>query len=179
MQIIGVAAGLFGAAGLILINADGAITFDQSFGFLIVFACLLYGLSVNTVKAYLTGINSLVISGFALLFVGLPYGIYLFTTDFIYILTHTEGAWKGAVYVLVLAMFGTALSNILYFQLVKIASPLFASAVTYLIPVVALLWGLADGERLHMLHIPALLLILGGVGLISYQGYRNRKRQAE
>jgi len=51
--------------------------------------------------------------------------------------------------------------------MVKISSPLFASAVTYLIPVVALLWGLADGEELHPLHMLAMGLILCGVALIS------------
>lgn len=174
-QIAGVAAGFIGAAGLILVSADGNISTDSWYAILIVIATLFYGISVNTIKAKLTGINALIISGFALFFVGVPYGIYLFSTDFVHRLSTVDGAWHGVMYVVILALFGTALSNILYFHLVKIASPLFASAVTYLIPIVALFWGLGDGESLSPWHIPAMLTILGGVAMISYDGYKARK----
>ncbi len=178
LQVAGVAAGFLGAAGLILVNAEGDLSADAGYSLLIVVATVFYGISVNTIKAHLAGINVLIISGFALLCVGVPYGIYLFSTDFIDRLTHVPGAWTGLMYIATLACFGTALSNLLYFQLVKIASPLFASAVTYFIPIVALLWGIVDGETLNLLHIPAMLAILGGVAMISYDGYRARK-QAE
>jgi drug/metabolite transporter (DMT)-like permease len=176
LQVAGVAAGFLGAAGLVLVNAEGDLSADAGYSLLIVIATVFYGISVNTIKAHLAGINVLIISGFALLFVGVPYGIYLFSTDFLERLTLVPGAWTGLLYVAILACFGTALSNILYFQLVKIASPLFASAVTYFIPIVALLWGIVDGETLNLLHIPAMLAILGGVAMISYDGYRARKQ---
>ncbi|MEP7264021.1 MAG: DMT family transporter [Bacteroidota bacterium] len=174
-QIAGVAAGFAGAAGLILINAEGDLSADAGYALLIMIATLFYGISVNTIKAHLAGINVLIISGFALLCVGIPYGIYLFTTDFVDRLANEPNAWTGVMFIAILAVMGTALSNILYFQMVKISSPLFASAVTYFIPIVALFWGLGDGESLNLLHIPAMLAILGGVAMISYDGYKTRK----
>ena len=168
-HIYGVIAGFIGAAGLVLINAEGAFSTEAAYAQLIVLATVFYGISVNVIKTHLAGITSLLISGFALMIVGIPYGIYLFSTDFVYRLNTIPLAWMGVVYVAILAIMGTAVSNILYFQLVKIASPLFASAVTYLIPIVALLWGLADGETLNILHIPAMQAILGGIALISYK----------
>ena len=169
LQIWGVIAGFLGAAALVLINAQGNISADAEFALLIVLATAFYGISVNTIKAHLGDINSFVISGFALMLVAIPYGIYLFSTDFTHRLATVPHAWLGFAYVATLAILGTAVSNILYFQLVKIASPLFASAVTYLIPIVALMWGVADGEALNFLHIPAMLFILGGIALISYK----------
>jgi drug/metabolite transporter (DMT)-like permease len=174
LQIAGVLSGLAGAAALILITADGNVAFDIH-GLLIVLATALYGISVNTIKAFLSDIHSVVISGISLLFPAIPYGVYLFTTDFLHRLDVVPGAWAGIGYTATLAFFGTAISNILYFRMVKIASPLFASAVTYLIPVVALMWGLLDSERLSILHIPAMAAILGGIAMISWHGYRNRK----
>lgn len=168
-QIYGVIAGFIGAAGLVLINAEGSISTEAEYALLIVLATVFYGISVNVIKAHLSGITSLLISGFALMFVGIPYGIYLFSTDFVNRLANTQGAWLGFTFICTLAIMGTAVSNILYFQLVKIASPLFASAVTYLIPIVALLWGISDGEALNFLHIPAMLAILVGIALISYK----------
>ena len=168
-QMLGVGVGFLGAAGLILVRADGGISSDAGYAALIVIACLFYGLSVNTIKTYLGGIDSILISGISLLFVGIPYSIFLLSSDFTYKLQHQPGAWTAFGFLCLLGLMGTALSNVLYFQMVKISSPLFASAVTYLIPIVALFWGIIDGEALNPLHLFAMLAILGGVFLISKQ----------
>lgn len=46
-------------------------------------------------------------------------------------------------------------------------SAIFASTVTYLMPIVAVMWGILDGERLTWIHISGGLLILFGVYLIQ------------
>ena len=166
-QKLGVAVGFLGAAGLVFLRADGSIEFNFFYAALIVLATLFYGLSVNTIKGKLSSINSLVISGSGLLFVGIPYTIYLFTTDFLERFNTMPEAKFSFGCIFTLALFGTAISNYLYFQLVKIAGPLFASIVTYLIPIVAMCWGFADGERINGIQILAMVAILGGVGLIA------------
>jgi drug/metabolite transporter (DMT)-like permease len=166
-QIAGVLTGFVGAAGLILVRADGEIGKDAGYALLIVLATIGYGVSVNTIKSHLGSVNSFVISGVSLLFVGIPYIFYLAGSDFFFRLNSVEGAGWSFAAVATLGFVGTAISNILYFQMVKISSPLFASAVTYLIPVVALIWGMSDGEEFHPLHMLAMCLILGGVALIS------------
>jgi drug/metabolite transporter (DMT)-like permease len=162
-----VGVGFLGAAGLVFLRADGSIEFNFFYAALIVLATLFYGLSVNTIKGKLSSINSLVISGAGLLFVGIPYTIYLFTTDFLERFDTMPEANFSFACIFTLALFGTAVSNYLYFQLVKIAGPLFASIVTYLIPIVAMCWGFADGERINGIQILAMVAILGGVGLIA------------
>jgi len=171
-QIAGVMIGFVGAAGLVFVRSGGGISADAGFAFLIVVATCCYGISVNTIKTFLAGQDTLLISSVSLLAVGIPYGIYLFTTDFIERLLTFPQAGVAFASLATLSIFGTALSNILYFQLVKTAGPLFASAVTYLMPVIALAWGIADGEMLHPLHLFAMLAILAGVGLISWKGWR-------
>lgn len=169
LQVIGVLTGFAGAAGLILIRSEGGLSADAGYAFLIVIATICYGLSVNTIKTYLSGIDSLLISGTSLLFVGIPYLIYLFCTDFTMRLTGDENGVSAFIYIVLLGLMGTAVSNYLYFQLVKVSSPLFASAVAYLIPIIALMWGVLDGEPLNPVHLLAMLAILGGVALISRQ----------
>jgi drug/metabolite transporter (DMT)-like permease len=166
-QIAGVLTGFVGAAALILVRADGEIGKDAGYALLIVLATIGYGVSVNTIKTHLGEVNSFIISGVSLLFVGIPYIFYLLISDFGLRLTTVPGAGWSFAAVATLGFFGTAISNVLYFQMVKISSPLFASAVTYLIPVVALIWGISDGEAFHPLHMLAMCLILGGVALIS------------
>ncbi len=169
-QMTGVLIGFLGAAGLVLIRSEGGIGTQAGFALLIVLATLCYGISVNTIKTFLSGQDTLLISSVSLLVVGIPYGIYLFTTDFLYRLFSLPEARMAFASLALLSVFGTAISNILYFQLVKTAGPLFASAVTYVMPVVALAWGMLDGEMLHPLHVLALSAILSGVALISWKG---------
>ncbi len=166
-QKLGVAVGFIGAATLVFVRADGSIEFKFFYAALIVLATLFYGLSVNTIKGKLSSINSLVISGAGLLFVGIPYTVYLFSTDFLERFDTMPEANFSFTCICTLALFGTAVSNYLYFQLVKIAGPLFASIVTYLIPIVAMCWGFADGETVNGVQVLAMVAILGGVGLIA------------
>lgn len=166
-QILGVFIGFLGAIGLVLVKSKGGQDSDGLFGVLIVIATVCYGISVNTIKTHLQELDSQVIAAVSLLFVGIPYFVYLMNTDFIHKLNTIEGTWKGFGYISLLAIMGTALSTVFYFRLVKIASPLFASAVTYFIPIIALGWGILDGEVLNPIHFVAMAAILGGVALIN------------
>ena len=152
------------AIGLLVLSLFAA------FAILIVIATCCYGLSVNVIKTFLADQDALLISAISLLIVGIPYGIFLSTTDFTVRLFEVPEAKMAFLSLATLSIFGTTFSNILYFNLVKTAGPLFASAVTYLMPIIALSWGIADGEVLNPLHIVALLAILAGVALISWKG---------
>jgi len=74
------------------------------------------------------------------------------------------------VFVTVLSFFGTALAKVLFNKLIHISTPVFASSVTYLMPIVALTWGVLDGESFTLLQGFATLIILLGV-------YLSHKRQ--
>lgn len=166
-QMTGVMIGFLGAAGLLFIRSNGALSAEGIFAALCVIATFCYGLSVNTIRQYLSSQDSLLISSVGLIIVGIPYGIYLFSTDFTERLVTLPQAPMAFASLATLSIFGTALSNLMFFRLVKTSGPLFASSVTYLMPLIALFWGIVDGEVLHPAHILAMILILGGVGLIN------------
>ena len=71
------------------------------------------------------------------------------------------------VYVTILAIFCTAMAKVMFNKLVQISTPVFASSVTYLIPVVALFWGVLDGETFGFLEGFAATLIFLGVYLAN------------
>jgi drug/metabolite transporter (DMT)-like permease len=54
--------------------------------------------------------------------------------------------------------------------LVKLSTPIFASSVTYLMPIVVVTWGFLDGEKLQANHFLGMATVIGGVYLA------NRKR---
>ncbi|MEM9686615.1 MAG: DMT family transporter, partial [Bacteroidota bacterium] len=71
------------------------------------------------------------------------------------------------IYVSVLALFGTAIAKVLFNKLVQVASPVFAASVTYTMPLIAVLWGLWDGEELSSYQFLGGMAILLGVYLAN------------
>jgi drug/metabolite transporter (DMT)-like permease len=57
------------------------------------------------------------------------------------------------------------MAKVIFFKLVQISTPVFASSVTYIMPIVALIWGILDGEAFSFIQGLAALLILVGVYL--------------
>ncbi len=175
LQVVGVLVGLGGAIGLVALDDSAAEENSATVskwaiitgGTMVVIATFFYGLSVNIIKAKLSGLNAVTITVFALCIIGPVAGIYLFTTDFISRMQAHDLAWQSLGYVSILAIVGTALSVIVYNILIREAGTLFAASVTYLIPVVAMLWGVLDGEMVTWLHGIFVLVILAGVWLVN------------
>ena len=73
------------------------------------------------------------------------------------------GAWTAFGYIFILGVLGTAIALVLFNQLVKLTSPVFTSFVTYIIPIVAVIWGVLDGENLLLGHYIGMATIIAGV----------------
>lgn len=167
-KIAGVVMGLLGAIALIMLRSNGSIDPNYTYGLYILLATICYAWSVNLIKEYLHKLPALGISSLALLVIGPVYGYYLFYhTDFILRVQLETGSLDALFYVILLALFGTALSLILFNKLVQISNIVYASSVTYLIPIVALFWGIVDGEQLNIIHFIGMSLILSGVYLAN------------
>jgi drug/metabolite transporter (DMT)-like permease len=167
-QIIGVIIGFIGTALLILKGAD--LNPDQNYlyaGF-VVMATIMYGANVNIIKKHLQEVEAITIAigNFAAIMV--PATIVLFSTDFVDRASFQNEAFiKSVGYVIILSAFGTAMAKVLFNKLVQMSTPVFASSVTYSMPVVALIWGILDGEGFSMLQGLATVLILLGIYLAN------------
>jgi drug/metabolite transporter (DMT)-like permease len=165
-QTLGVLIGMAGAISLIALRG---IDNSENWGYslLIMLATLFYGISVNTISSKIPHIHPLHITALSLLMAGIPWTIYLFNTDILDILNNHPHGMASLGYVGVLAILGTCMANMLYFWLTQQTGPMFASSVTYLMPIVAVFWGLGDGESLGLLHLAAACVILLGVWLVN------------
>ena len=164
-KLTGVLLGLSGASILLLFGNEAGLEGNMWYGLFIVLATFCYATSANTVGSYLQGMRSVLISAVAFAMVGIPAAIALLMTDFTYRLTHHEDGWLALGYVAILALISTVFASIIFFRLVQITSPVFSTMVSYLVPVVALFWGVADGENITILHFIGMALILLGVYL--------------
>jgi drug/metabolite transporter (DMT)-like permease len=167
MRMLGIAIGIIGT-GILIFSGNGTAELDNKYyGLYIVVATICYGGSVNIIKHRLKGMKPLAMSSMALLTVA-PFAIgYLFVTDVSYKLQHTPGAWEALMYIGLLAVFSTAIGLVLFNKLIHISTTLFASSTTYLIPIVALMWGVIDGETIQLWHYLGMLVILAGVFIVN------------
>jgi drug/metabolite transporter (DMT)-like permease len=163
-QIAGVFLGLLGAIGLLY---SGSFTFNY-YGLYVVLATLLYGISSNEVSK-VQGINGLQITSLAFFFLS-PFAVaLLFFTD-VHAAMETEHWLRNLGFIAILSVFGSAVALALFYLLIRDTSPVFAAIVTYFIPVIATLWGIADNEHLSSSMLVSVILILAGVNLINRPG---------
>lgn len=168
VNVAGLTLGFVGAVGLMTVGKDVDINSNLVYGSYILLATILYGLSVNIIKSKLGGVNSITATVWAMMFIGPLAGIYVFGfTDFTTRVVTNPIALQSLGYISLLAIFGTALSVIIFNVLIRNTSALFASSVTYLIPIVAMGWGVMDGDSIFPLHFVWIGLILLGVYLVN------------
>jgi drug/metabolite transporter (DMT)-like permease len=96
-----------------------------------------------------------------------PAIIVLWFTDFFTTFEINESSLTGLFYLSILAVIGTGLAKLMFNRLIQISSPIFSSSVTYLIPIVAISWGIFDGEKITFLQFIAGFIILLGVYTVN------------
>lgn len=164
--LVGLLIGFAGTIALVLAGSGGEVTEFNFYTLYVVLATIFYGANLNIIKFKIPDLSARAITSVSLMIVGPPAAIYLFLfTDFTQKVQHVEGAMTALGAVVLLGVMGTAIALILFNQLVKLTSPIFTSSVTYLIPVIAVFWGLFDGEKLYPGHYIGLVLIILGVYL--------------
>lgn len=166
-QIIGVLIGLAGTYMLIMSGIK--LNPDQNYlysGFVIL-CSFLYALNVNIIKKYLQHLSALTITVGHFAVIIIPAAIVFYFSDFDVNSLKNQKTIDSIIYVLILAVFGTALAKILFNKLIKISSPVFASSVTYSMLIVSIFWGLVDGEKFSIYQLIATIIIILGVLLTN------------
>lgn len=166
-RVLGLLVGFAGAVTLVASHSGSHGQNDYIFSLFIVAATICYAFSVNILRYKLTTLDPITTTSFALMFVGIPMGGFLFSTDFVSRTQQLPGSGFALWCIILLGLFGTAISTVLFNRLIKSSGALFASSVTYLIPIVATLWGVFDNEHLTVFHLFGLGAILSGVYLIN------------
>lgn len=163
-QIFGVLIGLVGSALLILNGAVNHPGQNYWFATLAICGALCYAINVNLIKKYLSDLNplSITVGNFTVLLV--PAFVILCFSGFFEV-AHLPNVKTSMLFIGILAVVGTCVANVLYFKLIQISSPIFASSVTYMLPLVACFWGILDGESLTLVQALGAFIVLVGVYL--------------
>ena len=167
-QIVGVIIGLIGS--FLLIYEGSTINPDQNLLLVafIIAASICYAASVNILKAHLQEVPAISIALGNFLCILPPALIILFSSGFLNInFAESPEVQNSLFYILILAIFGSAFAKVLFNRFIQIASPVFASSVTYTLPIVAIMWGYLDGESINNRQLLATAIILVGVYLAN------------
>ncbi len=163
-QFFGILIGLIGSVLLVL---NGAIHHPEQnyyYAILVLIASMCYALNVNLIKKYLYDLSPLSITTGNFTVLLIPAFTLLFFSGFFEV-AHEVKVQQSVLFIMILGVVGTGIANILFFKLIQMASPIFATSVTYLIPVVAFGWGLLDNEMLTTVQFFGAFIVLIGVYL--------------
>ena len=165
-QILGLLIGLAGAYILLNNGQSFALNNINNYALFVVAATVCYSLSVNEVKANLVHLNGIQLTSLSFLIAGPIALIYLLTTDLNLVFTNPD--WVAAfAAIAALAIMGTAFAMLFMNNLIRYVSAVFASTVTYFIPVFAIFWGVVAGEVITGFHIAGMTIILIGIALVN------------
>lgn len=163
-QVLGLLLGLGCAILLALERSTSTLTFNWHAG-LIILATLCYGFNINLIKQRLSHIPAITLSTVTVSIAGLLAFFFAFLPNLEqYHPVHME--WGPLLALMTLGVFGTAIAQLIQYKLIKETSALFASSTTYIIPVVAVCWGILDGEQFQWTHALSIAAILAAVVLI-------------
>jgi drug/metabolite transporter (DMT)-like permease len=169
-QIYGLLLGIIGCLILVYAGASGNPSKNYWFALLVIIASWCYAANINMVKKYLFDVSPIVITVGNFAFLLIPAFLILIFTgyDFQVIQNSTDALGISndvhpLVYVAILGIVGTGLANIYFYKLIQMSSPIFASNVTYLIPVVATIWSIIFNEGVTLLQVLGTIIILFGV----------------
>ncbi len=166
-QVLGVLVGFTGI--IVLVNNELlSSSFNIIYVMFIVLAAFCYAVNANLLKYKLPNIPALGIVFMSFLFMFIPAFIVLSFSNFPYSdFTSDPLIIESFIYIIILALFGTAIAKVLYIKLLAISTPVFSVSTTYLMPVVAIFWGLLDGEEFKLIQFIGTSIILLGVYLVT------------
>ena len=164
-KVAGILLGLTGSLLLVFFSATGSFQVNE-YALLVVLATICYGLNTNLIGRYLSHLPALVSTAWLFAFAGPIALLTLMPTDFFSRVLQAENGLSLAALV-TLGVFGSGLMSIFFNRVMQLASPLFAASVTYLIPIVALGWGVLDGETIYAVQFVGMGICLLGIWLIN------------
>lgn len=164
-QVAGILLGLSGSLLLVFFSATGSFQIN-GYALLVVLATICYGLNTNLIGRYLSHLPALVSTAWLFALAGPIALVTLIPTDFSSRVLDAKNSWSlGAL--VTLGVLGSGLMSIFFNRVMQLSSPLFAASVTYLIPIVALMWGVLDGETIYAVQFAGMGVCLVGIWLVN------------
>ena len=172
-QIVGSIIGSVGVVLLLFYGKSVSLQGDWEHIIAVVLATLCYATSLSTIRYKLSHYKSIDIAAIAFILLIIPSIIIFFLERTWIVFESNNMVWDNFIAICILGLIGTAFALFLFNNILKNTSALFASSVTYFIPIVAVIIGFFFGERLSSYQILSMLIVLLGVFIANSKGFKN------
>lgn len=166
IQLIGAIIGFIGAGTLVYFSDTGSGNSQLFFTLLMVLASACYAMSALIIKLKLQHVKSMQISTGVFTIWMVPSLFILIFSGFFRDFQFDQQTLESLGFMSILSVVGTAGAIVLFYKLIQDTTAVFASTVSYLLPIVAVIWGIVDGEKFTVWYVLGALLILIGIYLI-------------
>lgn len=166
---------------MILMNFDVNDLFSKNFVGIgtMLLATTCYGFASHFTRRYLKDVNIIVLTTFSL-YVGACVGVMgiILTNPELFAVMLDSVDLMFIVSLIGLGCLGSGVAHLLYYYMINNRGAEFASTVTYLVPLTALLWGnLLLGEPITKNLVIGLITIFLGVFLANQKSKTNRRKR--
>jgi drug/metabolite transporter (DMT)-like permease len=164
-RVVGLLLGFVGVA-LLVFGAKNAKIEGEPWAFgLLVFSMFCYGFSTHAIKKRITGLPVMAFPTATFTVLAMPSILMFFSSGGYQVMAGLVGtpAFIAVLAIVIGQAIVALISHVCYTQVIVRRGAVFATSVNYLVPIVALLWGLIDGETLSALHLLSFVLV--GIGL--------------
>ncbi len=175
-NITGILIGLVGAVGLVMATNNNQFDVHTGYALLVVLATICYAFNGNIIKNKLSHLRPVTIAAFGFLMAGPVAIIHLGAFTQLSQSLMAPGAMEGLLYVAILAIAGSAIALMIFNRLLQMTNVVFSASVTYLIPVVAILVGVAAGEEFRASYLFWFACIVAGVFLVNNVPGKRKKQ---
>lgn len=165
-QVLGAVVGFLGAASLIYFSEASTDSSQFWYAMIVVLAGASYGINALIIKEKIPNLSSMKLTAAVFAFWGVPSIVILYFTGIFETFEMTIEVTEAMGYLGFLSVFGTAVAMSLYYKLIQNTSPVFASSVSYVLPIIAIIWGILDGEEFTYWYLIGGVLIAIGIYLI-------------
>jgi drug/metabolite transporter (DMT)-like permease len=165
-KMTGLLLGFAGSAVLILVNARGELSVNH-FALYVVVATMCYGLNLNLIKHFLGDVRSLHLSTVTVSMAGLMALPFLLSSDWLQVFQQAPQGRPALFASVFLGLLSTAFAIVVFNWMLSRTSAIFASSITYFIPIVAVCWGVLDGEQFSFWHYAGMAAIIGGIIVLN------------
>lgn len=164
----------FGILGAIIIFYPNVIGSEKGINILgaimALSAAVMYGYNINIIKTRLSHLPVMVKTVYPFVFMGSIYLFVLLGTNVQEAwVRNPEQAWKSLGYLLILGVVGSAISMVIFNMLIKYTTALVSSTNTFVIPIVAVMWGIVENESLTWNIFLGMAVIFVAVYLIVFR----------
>jgi len=172
---LGVILGFTGTIALIYFNNGEFDKIAVTPTLLVVLATICYAFSLNIIKNKLNHASSMAITGISLIFIMIP-AIFVILQENTIEKIGNPVYTEAFGYILILSLVCTTFALIIFNQLIKMTTSIFASSVTYLIPIVAIMWGIYFNEKITWAFLFIGLTLIGIYIVKKEEGKRIEKK---